>query len=50
MNKHKFIIKAIEDGWTVRKENNTYIFKRQHEGKHKYFLHSYLEKFLKKYS
>ena len=50
MNKHKFIIKAIEDGWSVHKENNTYIFKRRHHGLQKYFLHSYLEKFLKKYS
>jgi imidazoleglycerol phosphate synthase glutamine amidotransferase subunit HisH len=50
MNKHKFIIKAIEDGWYVHKENNTYIFKRRHNQRQKYFLHSYLEKFIKKYS
>lgn len=38
MNKHKFIIKAIEDGWVVYKQNNTYIFKRRHRGLKKYFF------------
>jgi hypothetical protein len=50
MNKHKFIIKAIEDGWIVYKKNNTYIFKRRHYGLRKYLVDSYLEKFLNKYN
>ena len=50
MNKHKFIIKAIEDGWIVYKKNNTYIFKRRHHRLNKYFLNSYLDKFLQKYN
>ena len=50
MNKHKFIIKAIEDGWVVYKQNNTYIFKRRHYGLKKYFMDSYLDKFLNKYN
>ena len=50
MNKLKFIIKAIEDGWIVYKKNNTYIFKRRHHGLTKYFLNSYLDKFLQKYN
>jgi hypothetical protein len=49
MNKRKFIIKAIEDGWIVYKKNNTYIFKRRHYGMNQYFTNSYLDVFLNKY-
>ena len=33
--KISFIYKAIEDGWSVKKKNNTYIFKKKHENQKK---------------
>ena len=50
MNKRKFIIKAIEDGWTVTKRKNKYIFRKHHYNLKEYFESNYLSLFLKKYS
>jgi hypothetical protein len=46
----KFIIKAIEDGWTVTKRKNKYIFRKYHCNLKEYFDSNYLSLFLKKYS
>jgi len=44
-----FISNAIEDGWTVKKKNDLYIFSK-HNGKEKQiYEEKYLEKFIKKY-
>ena len=44
-----FISNAIEDGWTVKKRDELYIFSR-HKGKEKQiYEEKYLEKFIKKY-
>jgi hypothetical protein len=48
--KDKFIIKAIEDGWSVIKINNTYTFTKKHYNIKEYFEPNYLSRFLKKYS
>mgnify|MGYP006112965581 FL=1 len=48
--KIKFIYKAIEDGWTIKKKNNTYIFKKKHENKKKYVSDEFLTKFILKYN
>jgi len=48
--KKRFIMKAIEDGWSVIKKNNTYVFTKQHHNIKEYFEPSYLHKFIKKYS
>jgi hypothetical protein len=50
MNKQKFILKAIEDGWTVSKHKNTYVFKKKHYNIKEYFDYSFIHSFLKKYS
>jgi hypothetical protein len=41
------LFNAIEDGWTIKKKNNSYIFFKNHEGKKEVFEDSYLNKFMK---
>ena len=38
LQKMAFIYNALEKGWTVKKNNNLYIFKKNHEGKKEVFL------------
>lgn len=42
-----FIYNAIHSGWTVKKQHESYIFKKKHEGKQEVFLESYLSTFIK---
>jgi hypothetical protein len=37
---------AIECGWSVKKTDDTYVFKKKHEGKQEVFMADYLEKFV----
>ncbi len=46
--KMNFIINAIETGWTVKKQEENYIFTKKHEGKREVFMADYLEKFIDK--
>ena len=49
LSKLAFIFNALEDGWTIKKRNNKYIFTK-HKGKEKeIFLENYLKNFLNKY-
>jgi hypothetical protein len=41
-----FINNAIEDGWSVKKNNDTYIFKKKHENKVEVFEKDYLDNFI----
>jgi hypothetical protein len=41
-----FITNALEQGWTIKKSNNTYIFSKKHENRHEVFQENYLETFL----
>jgi hypothetical protein len=41
------LFNAIEDGLTIKKKNNSYIFFKNHEGKKEVFEDSYLNKFMK---
>jgi hypothetical protein len=41
-----FIINAVEDGWSVKKIADSYIFTKKHEGKKEIFKNEYLEKFI----
>lgn len=38
---------AIEEGWTVKRKNETYVFIKNHEGKKEVLLDTYLDKFMK---
>jgi hypothetical protein len=42
-----FITNALENGWTIKKLNDSYIFTKKHEGKREVFQENYLETFLR---
>ena len=44
--KHKFIFNAIEDGWTVRKEKDFYIFTKEKSTDKNIFSEEYLQNFI----
>ena len=44
--KMKFIYNAIQDGWTVKKREDTYVFRKKHEGKRQVFKPDYLDNFI----
>jgi hypothetical protein len=45
-HKMSFIINALEKGWTVKKQNDEYIFSKKHENRREIFKESYLREFL----
>ena len=45
--KMSFIYNALETGWTIKKRKDSYIFKKNHEGKREIFNESYLSIFMK---
>lgn len=46
IHKMKFIMNALEKGWSVKKRNESYIFSKKHEGKREIFRDDYLETFI----
>jgi hypothetical protein len=42
-----FLFNALNDGWSVKKRNESYIFTKNHEGKKEIFQDSYLISFMK---
>ena len=46
LQKMVFLCNAIEQGWTVRKQHDRYIFVKKHENKREVYLDSYLRTFL----
>jgi len=49
IKKHKITLlyNALENGWTIHKKNDSYVFSKNHEGKKETFLDSYLIDFIK---
>jgi len=47
-HKMAFIFNALDNGWTVQKKGNAYIFSKKHEGKKEVFLDNYLKRFMVK--
>ncbi len=47
-NKYKgnFILSCLDNGWTVKKKNNKYIFIKKHNGKKEIFSDSFLQLFM----
>jgi len=45
--KMMFLFNAVDDGWTIKKKDDSYIFKKNHEGKKEVFLETYLNTFMK---
>ena len=44
--KMMFLTNAIEQGWSVKKYNDTYVFKKKHENRKEFLDERYLETFL----
>ena len=47
LQKMVFLYNALENGWTVKKKDNLYIFTKNHEGKKEVYLDDYLRRFMK---
>lgn len=45
--KMALLFNAIEDGWTVKKTNKSYIFKKKHENKTEVYDDDYIMNFMK---
>lgn len=41
------LFNALEDGWNIKKKNESYIFTKNHEGKKEVLQDSYLLRFMK---
>ena len=41
------LFNSIEQGWTIKKRDESYVFTKSHEGKKEVFEDSYLLKFMK---
>tara|TARA_Y100001970_G_C14092395_1_gene780750 strand:+ start:942 stop:1169 length:228 start_codon:yes stop_codon:yes gene_type:complete len=47
LQKMVFLYNALENGWTINKKKNLYIFSKNHEGKKEVFLDNYIKRFMK---
>lgn len=47
LHKMAFIYNALENGWSIKKKNNAYVFTKNHEGKKEVYLDNYLKRFMK---
>ena len=45
--KMNLIYNALEEGWSIKKKENSYIFTKKHENKKEIFEESYLLNFMK---
>ena len=43
-----FILNTLNDGWTVKKKNDNFIFTKNHEGRKEVINDSYLKEFIVK--
>ena len=46
LQKMAFLYNALENGWTVNKKKNLYIFSKNHENKKEVYLDNYLRGFM----
>ena len=47
LQKMGFLYNALENGWTIKKQADYYIFTKNHEGKKEVYLDTYLHTFMK---
>lgn len=43
-----FILNSLNDGWTIRKQNDNFIFTKKHEGRKEVMTEGYLKEFIVK--
>lgn len=48
LQKMAFIYNAIQSGWTVKLNKDSYIFTKKHEGKKEIFLDTFMKSFIEK--
>jgi len=48
LRKMLFICNALNNGWSIKKRKDSYIFTKNHEGKKEVFLDSFLQNFIMK--
>jgi hypothetical protein len=48
LHKMALVYNALEDGWSIKKKNNLYVFSKNHEGKKEVYLDDYLKRFFKR--
>lgn len=48
--KMSFIFNALDDGWSIKKRNGSYIFTKRHEGKKEMFDDEFLDGFVQQMS
>ena len=41
-----FVSNALEQGWSIKKDKDTYIFSKKHNGVKEVFMENYLEKLI----
>ena len=46
IQKMVFIMNALEKGWSIKKQQDKYIFTKKHENKREIFEENYLERFI----
>ena len=46
LQKMSFIYNALETGWTIKKNEDKFVFSKKHEGKREVYLEEYLQKFI----
>ena len=42
-----FIMNALDQGWSIKKKDESYIFTKKHENKKEIFQENYLDEFIK---
>jgi len=47
IHKMTLLYNALDNGWSIHKKNDSYIFSKNHEGKKEVFVDSYLIDFIK---
>jgi hypothetical protein len=48
VKKMVFVMNALEQGWTVKKKGDTFVFRKKHEGRREILRKDYLDNFVEK--
>jgi hypothetical protein len=48
MQKMIFLFNALEDGWNIKKNKDSYIFTKKHEGKKEILNEDFLKRFIER--